>query len=271
MSHDNSSKVFLTLKKLLSAGGVCALQVVFGADVATNAPRPLVNPSAEYRVLFLGDSITLHPPKESIQWTNQHGMAASAPERDYVHLVLAKVSETLPGVKVKELIPNEVGWVKGALNNLAICERFQPDFVVVQLGEHEFSDGRLPRLEVDYTELLKRLTSLKSRPIVISTGVWNPDLKTNAPYNGETKQIEMTMARVCERLHVPFASVEDLARDPGCFGYGKARGVQWHPNDKGMQGYAARIVAAWLVELKARAKADSNTAKAPGVAPTSSQ
>ena len=39
------------------------------------------------RVLFLGNSITLHAALPEIGWTNVWGMAASAAEKDYVHLV----------------------------------------------------------------------------------------------------------------------------------------------------------------------------------------
>ena len=39
------------------------------------------------RVLFVGNSITLHGPRPQIGWTNNWGMAASARDKDYVHLL----------------------------------------------------------------------------------------------------------------------------------------------------------------------------------------
>lgn len=45
------------------------------------------------RVLFVGNSITKHSPKPEIGWTNDCGMAASSLENDYVHLVMARLSE----------------------------------------------------------------------------------------------------------------------------------------------------------------------------------
>ena len=42
------------------------------------------------RILFLGNSLTLHGPREEIGWKHNWGMAASAPERDFVHLVTFK-------------------------------------------------------------------------------------------------------------------------------------------------------------------------------------
>ena len=42
-----------------------------------------------FRVLIYGNSIALHGPKADIGWTNNWGMAASAPEKDFAHLVVA--------------------------------------------------------------------------------------------------------------------------------------------------------------------------------------
>ena len=43
------------------------------------------------RVLFLGNSITLHGPAPAIGWEGNWGMAASAREKDYVHLIVKEI------------------------------------------------------------------------------------------------------------------------------------------------------------------------------------
>ena len=48
------------------------------------------------RVLFVGNSITLHGPRPQIGWTNNWGMAASARDKDYVHLLQKRIAAAQP-------------------------------------------------------------------------------------------------------------------------------------------------------------------------------
>ena len=64
------------------------------------------------RILFVGNSITLHNPSPKIGWTGKWGMAASAESKDYVHLVvqaLEKKSGHKPEFRVVNVAEFERG------------------------------------------------------------------------------------------------------------------------------------------------------------------
>ena len=54
-----------------------------------------INPEGKgERILFAGNSITLHDPKADIGWNGEWGMAASAKGNDYVHLIMDNVKNS---------------------------------------------------------------------------------------------------------------------------------------------------------------------------------
>ena len=67
--------------------------------------RPM--PTNAYRVLFVGDSLTYHGQTPNL-WNYDSGMAASSPEKDFVHLVTKHLQEKL-GTRPVEILINNGG------------------------------------------------------------------------------------------------------------------------------------------------------------------
>ena len=90
------------MKKIaLSVMVVAAMMGLKAEDLQAN-PVPAIGQNAQNqtafdatkkgpRVLFVGNSITLHGPRPQIGWTNNWGMAATARDKDYVHLLQKKM------------------------------------------------------------------------------------------------------------------------------------------------------------------------------------
>src|SRR5947207_487382 len=76
------------------------------------AAKPMIGKLPAAKVLFLGNSITLHGPAPSIGWTSNWGMAASQEEKDYVHLLAADIAKAT-GAPPKTMVRNIAAFERG--------------------------------------------------------------------------------------------------------------------------------------------------------------
>lgn len=194
------------------------------------------------RILFLGNSITLHGSLPKIGWTNVWGMAASAKEKDYVHLVMRGI-EAKTGRKADLRVRNLADFERNfrtwsPAENLKAEVAFDPDYLVIALGENApnlaTADDRLA-----YRKAFKELLGVfmdgrPERPNTVVRGVFWPN---------EAKDFEM--GRVASEYGIPFVNA-DLGGDVSMTAKGLFwhDGVQSHPGDKGMRASADRILTA---------------------------
>jgi len=213
-----------------------------------------------YRVLFIGDSITLHGTsaklKAKLGWGHVAGMAASEEAKDYAHVFADSLQKALPDKKVELYFHTYggSGTVAQRLSAMDIVRPVEPHLVVIQLGEHEKDQAGLEKLRTDFTALLTSFDTQNPRPQVICAGPWSPPpAPGKSSYDGWAGQVQKVMQETCAANNVPFVSVQDLAEDETCRGWGEHPGVQWHPNDKGHEGYAKKLRQAFLTIAPATA------------------
>ena len=195
----------------------------------------------EKRILFIGNSITLHGLKE--YWWAERGMASSSSEKDYVHQLVKRVSKNYD---VEYNVLNFSEWEKEIKNRSALLNelnQFQEsayDYIIIQLGENVTNTNTY---EDDLKELVSYLKNRQSTAENIIVGnFWKDD------------KVENIKIKIAESTGSKYINLSDIQNSNyqssiGSFvsGYDGAMMpidnyfVAIHPNDLGMEKIAEKI------------------------------
>ena len=194
------------------------------------------------KILFLGNSITRHGPAPAIGWLGDWGMAASAKDKDFVH-VLTKSLSANAGAEPEVMVKNVADFERqyAAYNpdeKLKDVLAFGADLVIVALGEN------VPSLDSDEAKvqfrnsLQKLLQGLKAdrRPtIVVRSCFWPNQAK------------DQILRQACQEVGGIFVDIGPLSKDESNYARSERQfqhaGVAAHPGDKGMQAIADAILS----------------------------
>lgn len=214
------------------------------------------------KILFLGNSITFCPqPTNAADWW---GLSASAPEKDYAHLLTQKIN-TASGGSLAITPPNpsqgspedtstfgETRWRYGYPlpdyngNILNLCDLFelnyntwdnariqnqinaQPDIVILQIGEN-MSGGSNEQFASALGSLLTALRNSSNPHIFVTSHI----LGTNAAVDNIKRQV--CAQDPSHRVFVDLTAVQYGTGNMGAYG---------HPSDQGMAVIADQIFGA---------------------------
>lgn len=186
------------------------------------------------RVMIVGNSITLHHPKEDIGWFGEWGMAASSAENDYVHQLFSLACGHFGEVQFG--VVQASGWELNftdpeLLENYITAKDFAPDVFIFRLGEN-IHPNEYP-IDGLY-EGMKQLLSYFCKPHtkVIFTTRFMPD-----------SQVDAVIRQYAADHGYPVAELGDMGTNPAMMAFGKFEhgGVACHPGDEGMREIASRI------------------------------
>lgn len=194
------------------------------------------------KVLFLGNSITLHGPAPAIGWNGNWGMAATAKEKDYVHLLVSRLAKAAGG-EPKVLVKN-IAEFERKLNDYKIQDElkveldFAADIIVIAIGENAAA-LKTPEAKNQFeTAFRKLLAELKQhgQPTIFVRGQFWPDVDK-----------DQIMKSVCEAVGGTYVDISQLGREETNYARAEQKidhaGVAGHPGDKGMQALADAL---WL-------------------------
>lgn len=189
------------------------------------------------RVLFVGNSITFHSANAKLGWTNNCGMAASASEKDYVHLLESRVKAVQPEAQcrimqssIEREFPKPV-WSCEALYRGA--REFAPDIMVLYFGanvKQDYMRGTMQppparRFGEALEEFINYIDPERKALVLIPQGF----------YTRKIAFLEAEKKATAEKLGCKFIPMADVNANP------KAMGRLGHPGDEGMRMIADRI------------------------------
>ena len=202
--------------------------VVSGGCSSVDGPmRPFTN------ILFLGNSLTLHGPAPDIGWAGNWGMAASAPTKDYAHVLSAR----FPGARQTEINLGtfETSYRTFDLTSLDSLIGAGPDLVVVELGDNvaDVSD-----YQSYYGKLIDRLES-KTHAQVLCASTWF-----------RKRPIDVAIHDACTSAGGRYVDLSPISVNPANQA-GSERmigdaGVAGHPGDRGMIAVATALYNALM-------------------------
>jgi alpha-galactosidase len=195
------------------------------------------------KILFVGNSITMHGPKADIDWHGNWGMAATSLDKDYVHVVtkaLAAKQGLPPEIMVKNVADferNHVGY--DIAGKFVDATAFKADLVILCIGEN-VAALKTPEAQAKYqaqvAELLKTLKSNPKAQVIVRSSFWPNEPKDTA------------MRKACEAVGGTFVDISPLSKDEQNYARSerpyKHAGVANHPGDRGMAAIAEEIVRA---------------------------
>lgn len=185
-------------------------------------------------ILILGNSITYSPADSSIGWNGSWGMAASAPEKDYVHLLTTKFKQSNASAVVKVLNISAFERNSETYDFDAALKSYRenkPDLLIIRIAENVDS-------KFDSVAFAKRYQAL-----LAYMKIGNPDLKILAAgsFWPDREYVNVILSR-----YSPYVSLNFLGNDISNYAFDMQNvsdAVKGHPGDEGMQGIAETIWA----------------------------
>lgn len=192
-------------------------------------------------VLILGNSITHHAPAPEVGWSGDWGMAASAKEKDFVHLLTAKFKSENPAVIVnhKNIADFETNYWNYNLSTLDNLNALKPDLLILRIAENvDINTIEQHEFTKHYTALINYFKASNPKvKVMCVAGFWKNQTQENA--------IKKCSAET-NSLYVELSSLDNIAYSAWDL-YPNNHAIGGHPSDVGMSAIANII---WANVLK---------------------
>lgn len=210
----------------------------------------------DVRVLMIGNSILHHGPNNNLGWSGNWGMAASAEENDYAHILHNYISNEVPENTHLQIM-NFASWEKN-WNSIVLSEdekalearNYSADIICIRLGENvayglEIGTSMKEDFKTAFEQFVTYVSGIdqgRSPIIIIGGNFWN-----------FKQYVDTAMEEVCSSQQWPYVAIWPTTYNPNnpdyhslytAFGVdyldqeSTDEGVLQHPDDAGMQKIA---------------------------------
>ena len=192
------------------------------------------------RVMFIGNSITRHAPDANLGWNNHWGMAASAPDRDWVHRVQLYLSIDQAKPVDISVFSTDIPWVDRDFEALRTAlEAFRPEVAIIQIGDNARSDAAA-EFKGPFAKLLALTAGYTTRLYLLNTWKLSYELPATGIYMRQ--MAEAYRAKFIDIAWLYLNPYNRASAEPYCANApGVDPNVCWHPGDTGMQAIAAEV------------------------------
>lgn len=209
-------------------------------------------PPPYQRILFVGNSITVHDVDRSIGWFWVHGMAASQADLDYVHQVQLMLTLRQGFVPEIEILSADINRFQNSadvdgrtIDMDRYVWEFAPDLVIVVMGDN----AAVGAPYADWIYAYNKVIEWTPGAYHIATGLWATEADGR-------EQLLMQAAAETGMVYVPIRDLHTMATEANEFAHG---GVRWHPGNEGMRLIAQRILGAVPVATPTATPTDTPT------------
>ena len=236
-SVDNGDSWVTGQQFTVTSGGPILTRIRSGNKLSIN--RSALFALYFQRMLIIGNSIMNHGPAPELGWLNNNGMAASAPEKDFVHLLTGRLKALNPSMTVTLQsggdFERQFGTATYSLDEFnETLQQLKPDLILVRIGENIDQQQVAKRdFEKQFRQLVDYLANY-GQPVrlVFTTSVW------------DRSQSDAIVRKVAIEKGHALVDLKCMVGQGQYFASQYANsGVAAHPNDTGMQRIADLIWA----------------------------
>lgn len=207
----------------------CRLAPLFLSIILFSCKKESQEPELkkDIKVLIVGNSILRHGPAASIGWYGDWGMAASSPDKDFLHLYNKLLQESdrykYVDINSKNIAAWESDFNYGLMDLVDITSK-NYDILIVRLGENV---GNKDKYKLALNDMI-RLFKTSETKVIITGIIWD---------NGAIDAINKEVAVENGYKFIPFDTFRSNEKNYA-FGLFQNPGVAAHPSDLGMSAIA---------------------------------